>query len=202
MFCEGSQKYEVLLTSVSSDKALAEVLRAHPVPPLKKPYLKLALSLPRLSKFESLLETAVQMGVKEIQPFLSDFSFFKKTSQLKPDRWRRWEKIVQQSKALSARTEDLKIHPLCFLSEFSISKQDKVLIAYENSKDSIKTCLKESSSDIWLFIGSEGGFSVRELEFFQKANPQALCFSLGHQILKVETACLFALSLLKYHYHL
>ena len=59
LLCEGLQKYEVALSSVSSSKAKAKVLKTHPVPALKKPYLHLALSLPRLSKFESLIESAL-----------------------------------------------------------------------------------------------------------------------------------------------
>ena len=208
LFCEGSQKYKVFLSSVSAKQALAQVIKAYPVPPLKKPYLKLAISLPKLSKLESLLESAVQLGLKEIQPFVSDFSFLKKSSQLKPERYQRWQKIIDSHKALTARTEDLKIQPLKPLADLLFSKEDQILIAYENSKNSLKKILAQKSPkkpaplNVWLFIGSEGGFSKSELENLKKIHPWAKDFSLGDQILKVETAGLVALSLLKYHYHL
>ena len=205
LFCEGFQKYEVFLKSVSASQAVAQVLKAYPVPALKKPYLKLAVSLPKFSKFESLLENAVQLGVKEIQPFLSDFSFLKKISQLKPERYQRWKKIIESHKALTARTEDLKIQPLKPLSDLLFSKEDQILIAYENSKNFLKKILAQKAKpplNVWLFIGSEGGFSKSELENFKKTHPWAKDFSLGEQILKVEIAGLFALNLLKYHYHL
>ncbi len=51
---------------------------------------------------------------------------------------------------------------------------------------------------LWVFVGSEGGFSLEEVELFAKEglNPT----SLGEQILRVETACLALLSVIKYEF--
>ena len=203
LFCEGSQKYQVVLSFVSSSKALADIVKTHSVPPLKKPYLRLALSLPRLSKMEKLIEMAATLGVKEIQPFVSEFSFFKDSSKLSLSRQKRWNKIVDHSLALSGRTESLNIQPLIPLSDIRVPKEDLALVAYEGDSSRLKEILKrsESPSFVWLFVGSEGGFSLEEIEKLTRRS-QALCFTMGEQILKVETACLFGLSVLKYHYHL
>ena len=205
LFCEGSQKYEVVLSFVSSSKAVADVVKAYSVPPLKKPYLHLALSLPRLSKMERLIEMAVELGVKEIQPFISEFSFFKNSSKLTASRQKRWKKIVSHSLALSGRTETLKIQPLLPLFDLQIPKEDLLLIAYEGHVKSshLREILKahKNPSAVWLFIGSEGGFSLQEVEKFT-SKSKAFCFTMGEQILKVEMACQFGLSVLKYHYHL
>ena len=205
LFCEGLQKYQVILSSVSSSRAVADIIKAYPVPSLKRPYLRLALSLPRLSKMEFLIETAVELGVKEIQPFISEFSFFKESSKLTVSRRKRWDKIVDHSLALTGRTERLNIRPFIPLSEIKIPKGDLALIAYEGKGETplLGEILRkhESPFSIWLFIGSEGGFSLEEIEKFVQ-NSQAFCFTMGEQILKVETACLFGLSVLKYHYHL
>ena len=205
LFCEGLQKYEVVLTKISDFKAIAKIVKSYQVPPLKKPYLRLAVSLPRLSKMESLIETAVELGVKEIQPFISEYSFFKDQSKLKSTRQKRWNKIANHSLALSGRTEKLDILPLINFFEIKIPKGDLALIAYEGNikAPSLKELLEKNktNSSIWLFIGSEGGFSLREVEEFIQST-KAFAFTMGEQILKLETACLFALSVLKYHYHL
>jgi len=205
LFCEGLQKYKVTLSSVSSSKALARILEVSPVPSLKKPYLHLALSLPRPSKIDSLIEKAVEMGVKEFRPFISTFSFFKKPEQLSLARKNRWKKIIEHCLAQSVRTEPLIIHPFCFLKDIVIPKEDIALMAYEGDQQGadLPRLLKnlKSPSAVWLFIGSEGGFSsIEAKEFSRKKNH--FVFSMGEQILKVETACLFGLSALKYHYHL
>ena len=205
LFCEGCQKYQVVLSSVSSSQAVAEIVQAEPVPALKKPYLCLAVSLPRLSKMDSLIEQSVELGVKEIQPFISEFSFFKEKSKLSLSRQKRWNKIIEHSLALTGRTESLILRPLVSLFEIQIPKEDLALIAYEGQRDSLSLeealQKKKKPSSVWLFIGSEGGFSQKELEKFRQ-NSQALCFTMGDQILRLETACLFGLSVLKYHYHL
>ena len=205
LFCEGLQKYEVVLSSLSSSKAAADIVKAHPVPSLKRPYLRLALSLPRLSKMEFLIEKAVELGVKEIQPFISDFSYFKAGSKLRSSRLERWKKIADHSRALSGRTEELKISPLVSLFDIQAPKEDLALIAYEgNAKISgLKDILKKHKAppSVWIFIGSEGGFSSEEIEKFSRKS-RAFCFTMGDQILKLETACLFSLTVLKYHYHL
>ena len=205
LFCEGFQKYQVTLSSVSSSMAKADILKSFPVPPLKKPYLNLAFSLPRLSKIETLLTAAVELGVKEVQPFSSEFSFFKESAKLTVHRQERWEKRVHHSLALTGRTEPLSIQPLIPLSQIQIPKGDLALIAYEGKTKAplLKELIQKHNrpSSVWLFIGSEGGFSLKEVEDFTQ-NNSAVCFTMGEQILKVETACLFGLSVLRYHYHL
>lgn len=205
LFCEGFQKYKVALSSVSSSKAVAVILEAYPVPPLKKPYLHLALSVPRFSKIDTLIEKAVELGVKEFHPFISTFSFLKKPSQLSIKRKTRWKKIAEQSLALSGRTEAMLLHPLQSLQEIKIPKEDLAFMAYEGESQGIPLIQlikkKTKANAIWLFIGSEGGFSSKEAKEFA-SRENAFVFSMGEQILKVETACLFGLSILKYHYHL
>ena len=57
--------------------------------------------------------------------------------------------------------------------------------------------LKEKGLDeIWVFIGPEGGFSEKDRQLFKSQGLPPL--SLGRSTLKVGTACLTALSILKY----
>jgi len=204
LFCEGLQKYHVHLSFVSSSYATASILKSFPVPPLKKPYLNLAVSLPRLYKVDFLIEKMVELGVKEFQPFTSAFSFLKKSSQITSSRKNRWKKIKEQSLAQSGRTESLLIKPCCKLQDIKIPPSDIAFFAYEGEQkttffEQIKKFPKTHA--IWLFIGSEGGFSKEEVKTFCSVK-NVFVGSFGNQILRVETACLFGLSVLKYHYHL
>ena len=204
LFLEGKVKYVVALTSIFHSKALARIQKIHPVPPLPQPHFHLALSLPRLNKVDFLLEKACELGVKDFHPFISEMSFFKKASDLPQSRWKRWEKIILQSSAVSERTEALQLHPVCHLQDFSIPSQHRVFMAFEGKEFSkpLKKILKEEkeAKEVWLFVGSEGGFSLEEAQLFSKSNRDV--FSFGDQILKLETACLTGLSILKYHYHM
>ena len=203
LLCEGLQKYKVILTNLSKNKAKAKIIDTKPVPALRQPYLNLALSAPRFSTMDFLIEKAVELGIKSFQPFLSEFSFIKKASKLSFGREKRWKKIVEQSLSQSGRTEAFVLHPLRQLKDISIPREDLAFMAYEGEKGETLPDLiqkKQKAKAIWLFIGSEGGFSSQEAEDFSKKENAFIC-SLGDQILKVDTACLFGLSILKYHYH-
>ena len=206
LLAEGVQKYIVELTSISSSRARARILEEQPVPPLPKPYLHLALSLPRLSKMDFIVEKMVELGVKEIHPFFSEFSFVKTPHSITQKKKERWRTLGEMACALSGRTEPLKIAEPCDFKELKWPKATQVFMAFEGEKAlSLKNLLDENSkdlvlNDIWIFIGSEGGFTDREAGSFSERGGKI--FSLGNQILRVETACLMSLSILKYHYHL
>jgi len=204
LFCEGLQKYQVALKEISKTKTIAKILNITPVPVLKRPHLHLALSVSRFSKMDFLVEKCVELGVKSFYPFLSEFSLIKKKSKLSLQREKRWKKIVEHSLSQSGRTESLILHPLCQLKEIVVPKGDLIFMAYEGeTRNSLLEVIpkKQKTKDLWLFIGSEGGFSPEEVKIFSK-RENSFVFSFGDQILKVDTACLFGLSILKYHYHL
>ena len=108
--------------------------------------------------------------------------------------------MAEQSITLTGRTEALFLHPLKPLQEIKISKGDLALMAYEGESrgKSLSEIIKNQPlpKAVWLFIGSEGGFSKKEAEEFA-FRKKAFVFSMGEHILKVETACLFGLSIFK-----
>ena len=205
LLCEGTQKYQVSLSRVSPSKATAKILSVCPAPLLKKPYLHLALSLPRLPKADFIVEKAIELGVKSFHPLVSEFSFLRSAGRVSWARQKKWDKIALNSLAQSGRVQPMKIHSPSPLSEIKIPKEDTALMAYEGDGDLplLPDLLKSQPRPpaLWLFVGSEGGFSRQEaLRFAQRENG-FLC-SFGDQILRVETACLFGLSALKCFYRL
>ncbi len=54
--------------------------------------------------------------------------------------------------------------------------------------------------NIWLVVGSEGGFSFKEVEAFRQAGLEPV--TIGPQVLRVETACIALVSALKYEFDL
>ena len=94
-------------------------MEAFPVPPLEKPHIHLALSMPRPAKLDLIAEKAAELGVSALHLFISSFSFLKKPSEFSPARQRRLTKITQSALALSGRTEPFLIHPPRALQEIS-----------------------------------------------------------------------------------
>jgi len=209
---EDSKAYFVEVTQVSKKSATARVLEERAIPPLKNPHIHLALSLSRFPVMDAIMEKAVEMGVKSIQPFFSEFSFLRKGDKLSDNKMDRWEKIVRSATQQSGRGDLMKVQdaiPFEKLSQLINRNEQQVgLFAYEGpSTLSIKEyCSKIKSEhpqgikEIWIIVGSEGGFSHSEVQAFEKLGLHPV--TLGQQVLRVETACMALVSVLKYDFDL
>ena len=199
------RKYWVEILEVSKNKAVARILEQTVVPAFEKPLVHLALSCPRLSVIDHLIPKIVELGVSDFHPFVSDFSFMRKLDSVQKKRFQRWESIAQSSAVQSLHHQGMTLHPLCSLSSvlkvYSRSDHAQALFFYEGEGgksfgEGIRSLKKEDLDEIWVFIGSEGGFSPNEVSIFKSYRIDPV--TLGEQILKVETACLTVLGVLKY----
>jgi 16S rRNA (uracil1498-N3)-methyltransferase len=181
--------------------------------PLRKPFIHLCLSIPKIATLESVLEKAVEMGVAEVHPFVSEFSFLRSPSKISDERMGRWEKIVISATQQSGRGELMKVHAPVYmdqlLAEIHRTPQSLCLFAYEGSSQmgareflsrQRSRLATEPAEHSWILVGSEGGFSTTEVA--QISNLGFPSVSLGDQVLRVETACMSLVSILKYEFGL
>lgn len=195
--------YLVEIKEILKKEAIALILETRELVGLKKPFLHLVLSMPKFSVFESILAKSVEMGVSEIHLLSTANSFVKVASKISKAKYDRWDKIISASMGQSDRSEPLVVHPLAS-KELVVQRlefrQILSIVAYINSVNSFSSVLKSikptAPEALAVFIGSEGGFTEGDMSFFNSQNMQD--FSLGVQVLKVETACLFSISLVKY----
>lgn len=209
---EDSKAYFVEVTQIAKKSATARVLEERSIPPLKEPHVHIALSLSRFPVMDAIMEKAVEMGVSSIQPFFSEFSFLRKGEKLSDNKVDRWDKIVRSATQQSGRGDLMKIHPAINLDKISDlinPAQGSVgLFAYEGPstlsiKDYVTKVKAENPQGIknlWIIVGSEGGFSHTEVEHFKKLGLHPV--TLGPQVLRVETACMALVSVLKYDFDL
>lgn len=187
---------------------VCEVLSERQLSVPKPPHLHLVLSLPKMPKLDWIIEKSVELGAMGIHPVVSDQSFLRKLNEISESRKERWKKIVVSATQQSGRGDLMSIaEPVelkSFLNEFNLTSTRQGLFPYEGESalgmsQAVAQILKSDPNEIWLFIGSEGGFSKDEVELFKgKGMPPV---SMGEQILRVETACVAALSILKYACH-
>ena len=197
----------VKLTEVQKKKALGKVIDRRALPEVGPPYINVALSIPRFQKMDEIIEKCVELGVTAVWPFVSDHSFVRKVSKLPEGKIRRWEKIIRSASEQSGRAQLMRLGAPQSLSELlkAVNQKSSVLglFPYEGQCDtSVKAHLRERSQssfeEIWIFVGSEGGFSEDEVELMRSQGYEPL--SLGGHILRVETACLAMVSILKYEF--
>jgi 16S rRNA (uracil1498-N3)-methyltransferase len=201
------QAWFVEVVAETSRSVQVRRLEARPLPEPARPHIHLALSLPRFSKIDWIVEKSVELGVKAIHPFVSDFSFVRDPSKLPAAKMQRWEKLIRQAAQQSGRGDLMELAEVSTLDQLLKAVNQKPgalgLFPYEGDcplslKAHIRALSGKSFNEIWVFVGSEGGFSKPEVELFASHGMPAV--SLGSQVLRVETACLALASILKYEF--
>ncbi|MBC87525.1 MAG: hypothetical protein CL677_10150, partial [Bdellovibrionaceae bacterium] len=186
---EDSKAHFVEMTEVDKKHARAKILETRVIPALPAPAINLAISLPRFQKMDTIVEKAVELGVGQITPFVSDFSFVKSLSKVSPNKKERWSKIVKSATQQTGRGSLMPVsEPVTFevlLAGLNRVEGAKCLFLYEGQGEiSLKKALeglqREKVDEIWLIIGSEGGFSDQEVDMMRERSHSPV--TLGDQV--------------------
>jgi 16S rRNA (uracil1498-N3)-methyltransferase len=108
----------------------------------------------------------------------------------------RWKKIAVSATEQSERMKVPEISAAQALAGAVESASGEIWVAAERDKgqmlsDAARTA---SAEEISLFIGPEGGWSEEEMSMFREKGARLL--SLGSRILRAETACVAACSII------
>ena len=69
--------YFVELISREKKSATAKILETREAPKPQKPYIHLAVSVSKFQTMDTIIEKAVELGVYQLHPFVSEFSFIR-----------------------------------------------------------------------------------------------------------------------------
>lgn len=194
----------VEIVGADRKRAVAKVISQRKVESLKRPYIHLAISIPKMATLEAVVEKSVELGVYKVWPFLSDYSYFKSQKRVVQEKSQRFHKIIQGATQQTGRGSLMEMAVASSLADvlgqFENTSHSMGIFAYEGDggrplRETFTSAPKDIEN-IWLFVGSEGGFSEQEVETFRKINLFPV--SLGHQVLRVETACVTLLGVIKY----
>lgn len=147
---------------------------------------KLALAvgiLKRKTRFEFLLEKAVELGISEFYPIKSSFS-----QKNAVNHKRLVAKAIAAMKQCKRSILPIIHEPVSFEELISIQSNFKNTILTD--VDGVSPFEKQISGSTIILIGTEGGFSSDELECIKKSNP--LVWNLGNRRLRTETAAIIA----------
>ena len=151
-------------------------------------------ALPKGDKADLIVQKAVELGVQNIVFFNSDYVSEKKFNI------DRLHKINVEACKQCGRSRLSKIYGLYTFDQMLQKLQgfDKVLVCYENEKiNDIKNELKYFNGDnLAIIIGSEGGFSEREIDKCQSNG--AVSVTLGNRIMRCETASIVVCGIAMY----
>ena len=158
-----------------------------------EPKTKITLyqGLPKSDKMELIIQKCVEIGVCRIVPVITERAAVKIEKGAKEDKkTERWQKIAESAAKQSGRGIIPAVErPMKFKDAIEEAvKNGEAIIPYENEKDrGLKEFVKNSKAEnIGIFIGPEGGFDTKEIEFAVENGVMSV--TLGKRILRTETA--------------
>jgi len=147
--------------------------------------------LKNVSRFEFAIEKAIELGVKSIQPVITEHTVSKNLfSKLKMERF---NKIIIGAMGQSQRCYLPLLNNTISFKEMLKSTKDRInkIVMYEFSDETGKFVLDSSSKDVALLIGPEGGFTGDEISNLSAHGWRVR--SLGERKLRAETATIISL---------
>ncbi len=167
----------------------------------QEPTVKVTLyqGLTKGDKMDFIVQKAVELGVSEIVPVLTERCISRPDEKSIRKKVERWQKIALGAAQQSRRGTVPQVKPLITLKEASErAKADEVsIVFFEGGGEPIPKLLKETPKTVSIFIGSEGGFEEREIQMLKEAGTSSA--TLGKRILRAETAPLAALTAIMFY---
>ncbi|MCB1157816.1 MAG: 16S rRNA (uracil(1498)-N(3))-methyltransferase [Leptospiraceae bacterium] len=154
---------------------------------IEEKYISLATAIPKSSRFEFLIQKGTEIGV-------TDFNFINfQQSERKDLNPERVEKIIREAASQSRRHSLPRVKHYKSLDKFIEENPKGGMILHPYSEKQLDLSFP---SELPVVIGPEGG--LRDKEINQLLSKGFLSFSLGTPILRIETACLYMASIMKF----
>jgi 16S rRNA (uracil1498-N3)-methyltransferase len=171
--------------------------------------VSIASGLPKGDKLEWIIQKGTELGAFEFLPFSAARSVVKWDDKKASKKIDRWQKISKEAAEQSHRTVLPEVHsPLSFKALLEKSRDYHYKLAAfedESRNGEVSTFSKtvqqmKTGESLLLVFGPEGGLCDEEVQLL-KANNFSLC-GLGPRILRTETAPLYTLAAISYHFEL
>lgn len=156
-------------------------------------HLSLIYGVPKGDKWTWVMQKAVELGVHELIGFHSQYSVVHWTNDDVLRKQARYQAIIKEATMQSKRTIFMQATRYLAFKDVLTLPFDYCYIASEHDRD-VQPMIKSfpKASRVAVIVGSEGGFSVEEVDLAKQKGWQPL--GLGPRILRTETAAIVALA--------
>lgn len=195
------KSYLVRLSGRQSGILYGELVQIQETDARAELQLELGFSLTKREKVEWILQKGTELGVSAFRPFVSERSL-DRSLKLDDAKRERWTAIMREAAEQSQRTRLPALFTPRLFSDVLVefSQETSRLIAWEGTAPELQLATEwfevgygGSSRGASLLVGPEGGFSLDEVKSAEAVGFRQ--FSLGRNVLRMETACLAACAL-------
>lgn len=199
--CDGrGGDYRCKIESFEETAVTLTVLEHSPTASEPPVAIRLFQALPKGDKLELIVQKAVELGVVEITPVLTERCVSRPDHKAMEKKRERLQRIALEAAKQSGRGVIPQITPLLTLEQAvaEMGSYRAAILFYENATDPLGAVLAARPLSIAILIGAEGGFTPAEAELSRQAGL-SVC-TMGRRILRCETAPMYALSAITYEY--
>lgn len=190
---ETFKSYKSKIIKIDKEVILCEMLEESQNSTESNIYIHIFQGLPKVDKFEFIIEKCTEIGVKEITPVIMKRTVVKLDDKDKIKKVTRWQKIAEVAAKQSKRDAILKVNNLTnFKNIFEKAEDyDILLVAYEKEeitklKEILYSYKNREIIKVAIIIGPEGGIDDEEIDICKNNNFTSI--TLGKRILRTETA--------------
>jgi 16S rRNA (uracil1498-N3)-methyltransferase len=156
------------------------------------PQITVYLSIFKFDRFEWALEKLTELGVSHVVPMIAQRTE-EHLAKAAAKRVERWRKIARESSQQARRVAPPEIaEPVALKKAIAEAQGSRIVLSEAEEGVSLKSALADSTLPLAMAFGPEGGWSDTELELFHASGWMAA--SLGHTILRAETASIAAVA--------
>ena len=195
-------EYECSLLEWTDDTILAKIEDVHGMETELPVKITLYQGLPKGDKMEMIVQKAVELGVAEIVPVAMKRCVVKLDAKKAAKKVQRWNEIAKSAAKQSKRGMIPEVKSvMSFKEAVEYGKSmDMLLIPYEDAEGIVHSRQVVESvkgkKSLGIYIGPEGGFPEEEVSLAMEAGAEPI--TLGHRILRTETAGMALLSVLMF----
>ena len=156
------------------------------------PQITVYLSIFKFDRMEWALEKLTELGVGRVVPMIAQRTE-EHLAKAAAKRVERWRKIAREASQQARRIAPPEIaDPLPLKKAIAEVEGSKIVLSESENQISLKTALSECPPPLALAFGPEGGWSEAEPALFNAEGWKPV--SLGHTILRAETAVIAAVA--------
>lgn len=191
VFDGNGNEYSCKVKDIKKDRTELDILDFAKEVGETKTDIALYLSVIKQDRFELAVQKATELGVKKIVPVYSAF-----TQRGGSLNYERLTRIAVAACEQCGRSRIPTIEPCIEFNEL-LERASKTLMIFpweRELQNSLKSAIDKNAPAVSVFVGPEGG--ITESEKLQLVNAGARSVTLGHRILRAETAAIAALSVI------
>ncbi len=200
VFDDKGNEYTCLIKELLRDRIILKIKAKRLFSKRDKVKITLACAIPKKSKMDDIIDKLTQLGVARIIPLETERVVVKLNKNKKETRLLRWQKIALSATQQSQRNTPSVIEPIKNIKEVLIKLENydlKLIPTLTGRRKPLKEVLGGyKPSNILVLIGPEGDFTDGEIKLALENG--FIPVTLGDTILRVDTAAIAVVSMLRY----